>query len=220
MPRKLLGSLPDELRCTATAKSGERCRQPHIAGATVCKTHGGSVKRVKAAAERRVAEAKVQTKALKLLEKEQGITAVTDPVKVLCELAGEALAFKDVLAAHIQELRQMRFTDDKGAEQLRAEVALYERALDRSEKFASNLAKLGIAERLTQVEEGRESLAALSPGDLAQACAVLYRQSDEFRTAFDAQMGRIVIDAEPISAPNRAISHTDEDGGGVVEFRP
>lgn len=205
-------------KCSAKRSNGQPCTASPMAGQRVCSAHGGMAPNSRAAGARRIAEAEVQRKALKLVAKEQNITAVTDPVKVLCELAGEALAFKDVLAAHIRELQKMRFEDHKGAEQLRAEVALYERALDRSEKFASNLAKLGIAERLTQVEEGREALAALSPGDLAQACAVLYQQSAEFRAAFDGHMGRIVIDAEPIRAANPAISGTD--GGAVVDFRP
>lgn len=40
-------------RCTAHTSSGRRCRRFAIRGGAVCPTHGGSIRRVKAAAERR-----------------------------------------------------------------------------------------------------------------------------------------------------------------------
>ena len=50
----------DGARCTAKAKStGDRCKQPPIPGGTVCRTHGGSAPRVRAAGARRVFEALV-----------------------------------------------------------------------------------------------------------------------------------------------------------------
>lgn len=42
-------------QCTAHAKSGERCRQPSIAGGRVCRYHGGSAPQVRNAAARRLA---------------------------------------------------------------------------------------------------------------------------------------------------------------------
>lgn len=42
-------------RCTATAKStGERCRQPAVPGAEVCRYHGGSASQVQAKAQERL----------------------------------------------------------------------------------------------------------------------------------------------------------------------
>lgn len=46
-----------ERRCVATNSRGERCRKFAIYGATVCRTHGGAVKRVKEAARIRVENA-------------------------------------------------------------------------------------------------------------------------------------------------------------------
>lgn len=42
-------------QCTATAKStGERCKQPAVPGASVCRFHGGSAKQVKEKAQERL----------------------------------------------------------------------------------------------------------------------------------------------------------------------
>ena len=44
--------------CTATTRSGNRCSNPPIKGATVCRMHGGSAPQVKAKAAERIAEAR------------------------------------------------------------------------------------------------------------------------------------------------------------------
>lgn len=47
--------MPD--RCTATARTtGERCKNPPIKGATVCRMHGGSAGQVKRKAQERLDE--------------------------------------------------------------------------------------------------------------------------------------------------------------------
>lgn len=47
---------PDPMagKCTATNRQGKRCTQPHIAGGTVCRFHGGSAPQVKQAALERL----------------------------------------------------------------------------------------------------------------------------------------------------------------------
>lgn len=47
---------PDPMagRCKATNRQGQRCRQPHIAGGTVCRFHGGSAPQVQKAAMERL----------------------------------------------------------------------------------------------------------------------------------------------------------------------
>lgn len=77
----------------------------------------------------------------------EGLTDVEDPVFELARLAVEAWAMKDALAARVNALDELRFEDSKGAEQIRAEVVLYERALDRTGKFLESLARLGYEDR-------------------------------------------------------------------------
>jgi hypothetical protein len=50
--------LPVAIRCTAKSKTtGRQCGRPIVPGATVCRYHGGAAPQVKAAAERRLADA-------------------------------------------------------------------------------------------------------------------------------------------------------------------
>lgn len=141
-------NLPDATRCTASKRNGERCGMPRVTGATVCRMHGGSAPQVKRAGARRLAESKVR----QALD-EVGIREVDNPLAELRALTGEVLAWKDALANHVAALEdRYRHTDDKGGEQLRAEVALYERALDRAGKLLETWARLGIDAMLADMQ--------------------------------------------------------------------
>lgn len=110
--------------------------------------HGGSAPQVKRAGARRLAESKVR----KALD-EVGIREVDNPLAELRSLTGEVLAWKDALANHVAALEdRYRHTDDKGGEQLRAEVALYERAMDRAAKVLETWARLGLDSMLADME--------------------------------------------------------------------
>jgi len=68
------------------------------------------------------------------------------------------IEFEDIAAQKVNDLGDdWRYIDKAGAEQLRAEVQVYERALDRSARVLSSVAKLGIDAQLananrTQIE--------------------------------------------------------------------
>jgi hypothetical protein len=83
---------------------------------------------------------------------------VVNPLEVLAQLAAEALAMKDALAARVNALSEIRDTDLKGGEQLRAEVALYERALDRSANFVNLMAKSGFEAARVKMEHDQGML--------------------------------------------------------------
>ena len=79
---------------------------------------------------------------------------IEDPFTELLNLAAEMKAFKEILRVYVAQRRidQMRYTGKTG-EQIRAEVVLYERALERLERILTNILKLGIEDRLAGVEE-------------------------------------------------------------------
>jgi hypothetical protein len=146
-----LPPLTDNERCTAHNKAGQHCKMrvskhDRDRGITVCKFHGGKAPQVQAAAARRTPEAKARA----YLEK-NGYEPLTDPVKVLADLAGEAVAMKDYFRSQIDQLRY----EHRAGEQLRAEVALYERAMDRCVKVLTDIMRLGIAERRARIEEAQ-----------------------------------------------------------------
>lgn len=105
---------------------------------------------------------------------------ILDPVETLSEMAGRAKQWLDHLGDLVEELgSDYRFRDDKGGEQLRAQVALYERAMDRTQKFVGDIVKLNLDERRVALDEARldvverlcrsmaEGLFGLLAGDLS-----------------------------------------------------
>ncbi|MHB9857623.1 hypothetical protein [Streptomyces sp. YIM S03343] len=142
-------------RCWARSKKrdGGQCGATAMTGQNVCRHHGGASPQAIARAEQRVAEAEVADatrRALATLD----IAPVDNPLTALSEVAGQILAWKDQLAARVNDISDaIRYKDGRGAEQLRAEVALYERALDRSITALSAIARLNIDERLAAISE-------------------------------------------------------------------
>jgi hypothetical protein len=68
-------------RCTATSsRTGERCRNRPVRGATVCSTHGGLAPQVRAAAERRL-----QQQAAERAAATYGLPREIDPTMALLE---------------------------------------------------------------------------------------------------------------------------------------
>lgn len=158
---------PDERRCTGIAtggktrpeRKGEQCLHWAIPGGTVCAWHGGGASQVRAAANRRLADEALMRKAAGLVGE-----PVDNPLAELANLAGRARAFMELMEERVQTLLDGGSTGDgqcgiryKGGagEQLRAEVALYERAMDRVGKFLADFGRLNIDSRLAQIEEAK-----------------------------------------------------------------
>lgn len=121
-----------------------------------CKLHGGSTKNQTVAAER----GRVEREARQLLAELGEAVPVTDPAGELQRVAGEVVAMKDAAARIVQGLSSMRYVGATGAEQLRAEVAVYERALDRAAKVLADMVKLGLEARQVRLVEAQGALVA------------------------------------------------------------
>lgn len=141
-------------RCTAdkSTEPGVRCRMPPRVGAEVCHFHGGNAPQVKAAAARRLHQHEIEKKA-KLIVARAGYEPVEDPVEKLSEVAGRVIAFMEAVD-ELVDLSKVRYESQAG-EQLRAEVALFERSLDRSAKILESIIKLDLAGRRTKIEEAK-----------------------------------------------------------------
>lgn len=138
-------------RCGGTNRQGAPCGHPagwgtSHPGSGNCKHHGGSSPngRKHAVAEQARAE-------LARLD----VPPVEDPLSELARVCGQVLAWKDMLAAKVNALTSLRYEGEGSGEQLRAEVALWERALDRCERFLTAMARLNIDERLASISEAR-----------------------------------------------------------------
>src|ERR1035437_8408727 len=103
-------------RCSAHSKqSGGPCRRFPIAGGFVCFMHAGGAQHVRDRAAARLIENMTErVVAFELSELDP--KPVQDPLAELARLAGEAVAFKDLLREHLAELDEWRYTGPKGQE--------------------------------------------------------------------------------------------------------
>lgn len=124
----------------------------------------------------------------------EGIAPMVDPFSALQQLAGEALELKRYCADRLATLEQLRYEGHAG-EQLRAEVGLFERAIDRAQKFALDLAKLNLEDRLVRVTEQQGRM-------LAQAVeAALQAVGLEDRLNLRAEIAQQLRLVTPIDEP-------------------
>ncbi|MGI5423071.1 hypothetical protein [Actinomadura luteofluorescens] len=141
-------------KCGAKKRQGEgTCQRPagwgtDHAGTGCCKLHGGNTRDHRAAALREQAERTLA---------DLNAPPVDNPLTELARIAGQVVAWKDGIAERVNDLTSLRYSTD-GGEQLRAEVALFERALDRCEKFLATMARLNIDDRLTRISEQQAAL--------------------------------------------------------------
>lgn len=139
-------------KCQGRKQDGSPCGAYAIQGSTVCRRHGGDLPSIREAAQRRVVEDKIERVLARM-----DVDPVKDPVALLALMAGRAASWCEAIAERVNELTSLRYSTE-GGEQLRAEIALWERAMDRCEKFAHNLARLNLDERLVKVEERQVDL--------------------------------------------------------------
>jgi len=147
------GSVP---KCGGTNRQGEPCGNPagkntdHF-GAGNCANHGGATPSGRIAA--------LNEQAQRLLYKHHA-GPVADPLEALQRLAGRALALEQTIGQLVNDLTEIRYENETGGgEQLRAEVAVLERAMDRCGKLLVDIAKLNIDERMAKVTEAQAAMA-------------------------------------------------------------
>lgn len=136
---------------------GPRCKSWVKPGELVCRRHGGEVPQVRTKAELRQNEIQVAGRARKRLSN-NGLTPIEDVYAALEQNQAYAQAFLEICQERLQAITggddDWRYKSTAG-EQLRAEVALYERAMERVHKFMVDYVKLGIADRRVKVAEAQ-----------------------------------------------------------------
>ena len=141
-------------RCGGTNRAGAPCgntagyKTTHP-GTGNCTFHGGSSPNGRAHALGQQAAAELAR---------LDVEPLADPLTQLALLAGQAVAWKDAMAAQVNTLTSLRYEGEAYGEQLRAEVLLWERALDRCERFLVGMARLDIDERLSKISEAQGHL--------------------------------------------------------------
>jgi hypothetical protein len=150
-------------RCKGHKANGDACPNWAMNGQLVCHAHGGRAPQNKAKGAERTAEQAARRELARL-----NVAPVDDPLTEMARIAGQVVAWKDVLAGKVNDLGSLRYSNESG-EQLRAEVELWERALDRCERFLSAMARMNIEERLARVTEKQvEQMSAALTATLAE----------------------------------------------------
>jgi hypothetical protein len=165
---------PGRDRCGARTRAGGRCQRPAgwgtpTPGVGRCKLHAGSTPTHQAHAARVLTE-RAETAAMAEL-RHLGVAPMHNPLQALAELAAEARQWQTILRAQVAELASLAEQAPDGAERVRAVVALYERAMDRTAAFTAMLVRLNVDDRLlklnTRIGEAQgERLAAAITGIL------------------------------------------------------
>lgn len=136
------------------------CRRPagwgtaHV-GVGRCKLHFGNTRE----SNNKAVEVKFE-RAVKTAIGKLEITPIMDPLTEMAKLAGEVVAWKDAIADHVSFLEDIRYDGEKSGEQIRGEIVVFERALDRCNTVLATMAKLNIDERLAQVSEMQAQMVA------------------------------------------------------------
>lgn len=127
-------------RCNAHNTKGDPCMRWPREGTDVCRNHGGAAPQVVAAGEARRAAKALEADANAVL----GYSLdgkVPDVLSAMEGLAAASLNMVEALAQRVNDLARVRYGSDYSVEQIRGEVVLLERAMDRSAKMLELLAK-------------------------------------------------------------------------------
>lgn len=143
------------IQCKAKSKGSQtRCRRSATPGHLVCYFHGSASPQARRKVERERLVAEVDQGARVAL-KRLGFVPIDDPLTELKRLAGEVVAWKDILVDLVAELEKHYRYEGEHAEQIRGEVLLMERALDRCAMVLGLIARLKIDDRLVAIEESK-----------------------------------------------------------------
>lgn len=183
----------DKPRCGAATRSRKgTCRNFPKEGLTRCDLHGGASPQARRKAAERLLDAQIKH-AIEGMD----VKPVENPLVALSMLAGEIIAWKDLLATHVAGLKDKLRYEGEHAEQIRGEVTLYEKALDRCVTVLSQIARLKIDERLAAINEAQvRQMGRILEGTL-DALGMSY---DQKRAAF-TEMSRLARKAAMSGLP-------------------
>lgn len=148
-------------KCARHSKrDGHPCGSSPMHGQDVCRMHGGATRQARNAAQERLDEQAYAAELGRLTGLEGAPSPVADPLTELSLVAGEARRFMQWCRSRLSAMDEdkIRYEDVKGSEQLRSEVVLYERSIDRCATVLATIARLNIDERLVAIEDRKAAM--------------------------------------------------------------
>lgn len=144
-------------RCKGHNRAGGPCGRHPAKAQRVCKSHGAASPQAKAKAEERAATEQAEGVIAKLWPGLATQAPVKDPVDLLARTAGALEHMADVVGERVNTLNTS-IAAGKDMTQLRAELVLLDRLLDKLLKASEGMARLGIAERQVRIEEEQAAI--------------------------------------------------------------
>ncbi|MEV5001961.1 hypothetical protein [Nocardioides sp. LML1-1-1.1] len=144
-------------KCTAHNRANKPCGRYPVPGLTVCYRHGGGSTMAREAGARKEADRKAQEQINKLWPGLAHQTPITDPVDLLARTAAALEQMTETVGDRINQ-NKTSVGAGKDMTQMRAEVVLLDRLLDKLLKASEGMARLGIAERHVELERARAEL--------------------------------------------------------------
>lgn len=181
---------PRKLRCKAKRSGdGQPCKSYAMAGQLVCARHGGMAPQNRAAAAVRIEEDKAKRELARL-----ELEPVTNALEALQHHAAVVVAWRDRCAEMVNKLEErIRFESSLKIEQLRSEVTLWERALDRATVTLSALARAQVDERLAAISQRKADMMAAALSAALQRAGLTSDQAATVRKDFAKRL--VVIHA-------------------------
>ena len=186
-------------RCGAKTTAGTPCKRTPAPGLTRCYIHGGKSPQALAKGAERLALARAE----RTLESLGQTEPVSEPIRALEDLAGQAVALVDVLRGAVSHLEQIRYQDAHAGEQIRGELTAYLSALARAESILAKIIGLGLDERRLRIEEARVLI-------VVNALAKVLAHRDLDLDSAKQRRARALI-ARELGAPAAVIDGTAEE---------
>lgn len=157
----------------------DRCPMWAIKGGFVCYHHGGAAPRTKALAQARHRTKQIEAFADSVLAQE-GVESIEDPLQELSRLASASQGLMNALGQRVNSLQELEHFDAKNSPAIKAEVQMYERAMDRTARLLEALVKAGYSERQLKIQETEAMLVA---GVIKRTVAALGLSPEQQRNA-------------------------------------
>jgi len=153
---------------------------PH-AGAGRCKFHGGNTRNHQNGGHLALVEQQLHHDRDAMAALLGAADPVEDPLRELQVLAGEAKRWKQLVAERVSGLTSLGYAGAVG-EQVKAEVQLLERAMDRLGHLLLGIGRLNIDERLARVSEQQAATVASALGVVLSEMGLSHDQQREARS--------------------------------------
>lgn len=153
--------------------------------------HGGGAPQVKAAAERRLALQQAQAHVTANLDATEKLD-LEGVYREMLKTAAMAVQWRDRWQERVDRLEQIRYmAPGSGTEQVRAEIQLLERAMDRTSRVLELIARLDLDSRIKAISARQGDLVALVMNRALNAGGITVQQRDAIESALAQELHRV-----------------------------